>query len=60
MQLQLGNRFTDEEGAWKIVTRPWTTHGGKMVHAAVQESGDPSSKRDKTWDAHERLAIRRV
>jgi len=45
MQLQIGDRFTDEEGEWEIVTRPWTTHGGKMVHASVQKPGDPSSKR---------------
>jgi len=30
-----------------------------LVHAAVQKPGDPSTKRDKTWGAHERLAIRR-
>jgi len=59
MQLQVGDRFTDEEGEWEIATRPWTTHGGKTVHASVQKSGDPSTKRDKTWGAHERLAIRR-
>src|SRR5262249_37491654 len=33
MQLQIGDRFTDEEGESKITARPWTTHGGKMVHA---------------------------
>ena len=59
MQLHVGDRFTDEEGEWEIATRPWTTHGGKMVHASVRKPGDPSSKRDKTWGAHERLAIRR-
>jgi hypothetical protein len=26
MQLQIGDRFTDEEGEWEIATRPWTTH----------------------------------
>jgi len=60
MQLQIGDRFTDEEGEWEIAMRPWTTHGGKMVHVSVQKPGDPSTKRDKTWGAHERLAIRRV
>jgi hypothetical protein len=60
MQLHVGDRFTDEEGEWEIVTRPWTTHGGKMVHSSVQKPGDPSTKRDTTWGAHERLAIRRA
>src|SRR5215510_4072089 len=42
------------------ITRPWTTHGGKMVHASGQKPGDPNTKRDKTWGAHERLAVRRA
>ena len=57
--LQIGDRFSDETGEWKIITRPWTTNAGKLVHAAVQKLGDPSTKGDKTWGAHERLAIRR-
>jgi len=59
VQLQLGDQCTDDEGEWEIATRPWTTHGGKIVHASVQKPGEPSTKRDKTWGAHERLAIRR-
>jgi hypothetical protein len=58
MQLQLGDRFTDEEGEWEIATRPRTTNAGKLVHASVQKPGDPSTRRDKTRGAHERLAIR--
>src|SRR5262245_4964704 len=50
MQLHLGDRYTDEEGGWEIAMRPWTTHGGKLVHASVQKSGDRSTKRDKTWE----------
>jgi hypothetical protein len=57
MQLNVGDRFTDEEGEWEIITCPWTTHGGKMVHASIQKPGNPSTKRNKTWGAHERLAI---
>jgi hypothetical protein len=33
MELQPGDRFTAEEGEWEIVTHPWTTRGGKLVHA---------------------------
>jgi hypothetical protein len=60
MQLQPGDRFSDEEGEWEVIARPWTTRGGKLVHAAVQQPGDPSTKREKSWGAHERLAIRRA
>jgi hypothetical protein len=60
MQLHLGDRFIDEEGEWEIAGRPWTTHGGKLVHATIEKPGDPSTKRDKTWGAHERGSMRRV
>jgi hypothetical protein len=60
MNLQIGDSFADEEGEWEVVVRPWTTRGGKLVHATVQKPGDPSTKRDKNWGAHERLAIRRA
>jgi hypothetical protein len=60
MQLQPGDRFTDEEGEWEVVTRPWTTRGGKLVHATVQQPGDPSTKRDKNWGAHERVSVKRA
>src|SRR5262249_2635345 len=58
--LQIGDRFSDETGEWKIITRPWTTNAGKLVHAAVQKLGDPGTSRAKTWGAHARLAIQLV
>jgi len=54
MQLQVGDRLTDATGEWEVVGRPYTTAGGKIVHARVQrrstnlraprcEAGMPSS-----------------
>jgi hypothetical protein len=57
MQLQAGDRFTDEEGEWEVTNRPFTTRGGKVVHVAIQKPGEPASAREKTWGAHERLTI---
>lgn len=31
MQLQVGDRFTDETGEWEIASRPGTMLGGKTV-----------------------------
>jgi len=33
MELQLGDRLTDETGEWEIIG--FTTNGGKDVHARV-------------------------
>ncbi len=59
MQIQLGDRFVDESGEWEIVTHPSVSHGGKALHARVQQAGDPASARDVIWAAHERIAILR-
>ena len=57
MQLQIGDRFTDEEGVWEIADHPFTTRQGKLVHAAIRKPGEAASSREKTWPAHERLTI---
>jgi hypothetical protein len=57
MQIQVGDRFTDEAGEWEILVHPSVLHGGKTVHARAQRPGDPASARDVTWPAHERIDI---
>ena len=58
--LQPHDRFANEDGIWEVVNRPWSTRGGALVHVTVQKPGKPNTRRDKTWGAHERLAIRRA
>ena len=60
MQLQVGDRFTDEEGEWEVTNRPYTTGQGKLVHATIQRSGESAGAREKAWGAHERLTIQRA
>jgi hypothetical protein len=60
MQLQVGDRFTDEEGEWEVTGRPYTTRQGKVVHATIQKPGEPATTREKTWPSHERLTIQRA
>ena len=49
MQLQVGDRFTDEEGEWEIVGRPYTTAGGKNARVRVQRVGEPNNHHLQTW-----------
>ena len=58
--LQPRDRFIDEEGVWEVINHPWSTRGGTLIHATVQKSGEPSTRLDKNWRAHERLIIRRA
>jgi hypothetical protein len=60
MQLRAGDGFTDEEGEWEIVGRPWNIHSAKTVHVRVQLPGDQGTKREKSWPAHERVTVTRA
>ena len=58
--LQPRDRLADEQGVWEVVNRPWSTRGGKLAHATVQKPGEPNTRRDKNWGAHERVTVRRA
>jgi len=60
MQLQIGDRLSDETGAWEVVGRPYTTAGGKIVHARVQKIDQPASAEVRSWDAFKRISVRRA
>jgi hypothetical protein len=59
MQLQIGDRYTDEAGEWEVVSRPVSFRGGKSVRARVQVPGRPDTEREDTWEAHQRITVRR-
>jgi hypothetical protein len=58
MELRVGDRFTGETGEWEIVGRPYTAGGGK-VHARVKQIGEVAVTEERSWGAHERVAVRR-
>ena len=59
MEIQIGDRFTDEGFEWQVLTHPAALHGGKSLRARVQRAGLPETERDMTWPAHVRVEIRR-
>ena len=59
MELQIGDRFTDQDFEWEVVTRPEVLHGAKTLRARMQRPGLPETERDMTWPAHVRVDIRR-
>ena len=59
MRVQVGDRFTDPEGEWEVVSHPETVRGGKVVRLRAQRPGDPASAREVIWGAHERVTVRR-
>ena len=59
MELQVGDRLTDETGEWEIVSRPYTSNAGKDVHVRVKRVDNAAVTVMRTWSAHERIAVRR-
>jgi hypothetical protein len=58
MEIQIGDRFTDHDFEWEVVTHPATLHGGKSLRAKVRRPEQPAAERDVTWPAHVRVEIR--
>ena len=59
MQLQIGDRLSDETGEWEVVNRPHTTAGGKTAHVRVRRVDQPAVVEERTWGAHERVTVKR-
>jgi hypothetical protein len=60
MQLQIGDRISDETGEWEVVGRPHTTAGGKTAHVRVRRADQPAVIEERSWGAHERVAVKRA
>ena len=59
MEIQIGDRFSDHDFEWEVVTHPAALHGGKSLRARIQRPGLPETERDMTWPAHVRIKISR-
>ena len=60
MQLQVGDRLSDESGEWEVVGRPYTTAGGKNTHVRVQRVNQPGVTEVKLWRSYEKVSVRRA
>jgi hypothetical protein len=59
MELQVGDRLADETGEWEVIGQPYTTAGGRIVHARVQRINEPDSWEIRNWDASRRISVGR-
>ena len=59
MELQIGDRFTDHDFEWEVLTHPAVLHGAKNLRVRIRRPGLPETERDMTWPAHVRVDIRR-
>jgi hypothetical protein len=59
MQLQIGDRLSDETGEYEVISRPFTTAGGKTANVRVKRV-DSEATMVRVWGAHERVAMKRT
>ena len=57
MQLQVGDRFSDESGQWEVIGRPYTTLGGKNSHVRVQRVDKPGVTETRLWGSYEKITV---
>ena len=59
MELQVGDRLADGTSDWEVIAPPYSTAGGKMVHARSQKIDQPASWEIRSWDAAKRVSVKR-
>ena len=60
MELQVGDRFSDETGEWQVVAHPYPGAGGKIAYARVRRVDQPANVEVRSWSAHERISVKRT
>jgi hypothetical protein len=60
MEIQIGDRFTDENFEWEVVSHPAGFQGRKSLRNRVLRPGLPETEREVTWPAYVRIEIRRA
>ena len=57
MQLQVGDKLSDETGQSEVVGRPYTTGGGKKTEARMQRADKPGLTETRTWGSYEKVIV---
>ena len=60
MELRVGDRIADETREWEVIAPPYSTAGGRIVHARVQRINEPASWEIRSWDALKRIGVVRA
>ncbi len=59
-ELRIGDRLADETGEWEVIAAPYSTAGGRMIHARVQIINKPDSWQIRNWDASKPIGVKRA
>jgi hypothetical protein len=59
IEIRIGDRITDHDFEWEVLTHPAVLHGAESLRPKIRRPGLPKSEWDMTWPAHVRVEIRR-
>jgi hypothetical protein len=59
MDIRIGDVFTDSRSEWEVIGEPFSTREGRIVHARVRKADQPDWTDLRTWEAHEKMSVRR-
>ena len=57
MQLQVGDKFSDESGQWEVIAHPYSTAGGKSTSVRVQRAEKPGATETRIWGSYEKVTV---
>jgi hypothetical protein len=60
MELRVSDRLANETGEWEVIAPPYSTAGGRIIHARVQRIGEPDSWEIWNWDAAKHISVKRT
>ncbi len=60
MELRVGDRLANEPSEWEVIAPPYSTAGGRIVHARVQRINEPDSWEIRSWDALKRINVKQA
>ena len=58
--LPMDLRVGDCLGEWEVIGLPYTTAGGRIVHARAQRIDQPESWEIRNWDESKRITVKRT
>ena len=60
MDLRLGDVLSDSRSEWEVISPPFSTRGGSIVHVRVRKVDQPDWTNRLTWGNHERVSVKRA
>jgi hypothetical protein len=59
MNLRLGDVLVDEVAEWRVIGRPYSSSGGKVLNIRVESVKQSGVIQMRAFDAYHRVAVRR-